>query len=59
MGKVIEKRTVVEVKEGKITRKWSSIRQAATDLYLTRQTVMNYCNGKTKKKQFELEWGDR
>lgn len=52
----IENRPVVEVENGKIIRKWSSIRKAAKDLYLTRQTVANYCNNKTKKKQFNLKW---
>ena len=54
--KKIENKPVIEVENGKIVRKWSSISKAAKDLYLTRQTIMNYCNNKTKKKQFNLMW---
>lgn len=54
--KKIESRPIVEVENGKIIRKWASINKAAKDLFLTRQTVMNYCNNKTKNKQFNLKW---
>ena len=47
---------VVEIENGKVIRRWKSVRSAAKELYLTRQTVMNYCNNKTKKKAFNLEW---
>lgn len=49
-------RIVIEIKDNKIVRQWNSINQAAKELYLTRQTIMNYCNNKTKKKQFNLMW---
>ena len=55
----IEPKPDVEIVDGKIVRKWGSVRQASKDLYLTRQTITNYCNGKTKKKQYGLEWGER
>lgn len=55
----IDPKPVVEVVDGKIVRKWGSVRQASKELYLTRQTIINYCNGKTKKKQVELKWGDK
>ena len=54
--KKIESKPIVEVENGKVIRKWASINKAAKDLYLTRQTIMNYCNNKTKKKQFNLMW---
>lgn len=53
---IIVYKPVVEVEDGKVIRKWSSIRKTAKELYLTRQTVMNYCNNKTKKKQYNLMW---
>lgn len=59
MGKLFESKPVVEIEDGKIVNRWKSVRQCAKELYLTRQTVMNYCNGKTKKKAFNLEWGDK
>ena len=46
----IASKPIVEVENGRIIRKWASISKAAKDLYLTRQTVANYCNNKTKKK---------
>lgn len=52
----IKSKGVVEIVDGKITRKWSSVSKCAKDLYLTRQTIMNYCNNKTKNKAFNLEW---
>ena len=51
-------RIVIEIKDNKIVRQWNSINQAAKELYLTRQTIMNYCNNKTKKKQIDLRWKD-
>lgn len=49
-------RIVVEIKNNKVVRQWDSINKASKELYLTRQTIMNYCNNKTKKKQFDLRW---
>lgn len=49
-------RIVIEIKDNKIVRQWNSINQAAKELYLTRQTIMNYCNNKTKNKQYDLRW---
>lgn len=54
--KKIENKPVIEVENGKIIRKWTSINKASKELYLTRQTIMNYCNNKTNKKQFNLMW---
>ncbi len=50
----IEGKAVVEIEDGKIINRWDSIQKAAKDLFTTRQTVMNYCNNKTKKKMFNL-----
>lgn len=49
-------RIVVEIKDNKVVRQWNSINKASKELYLTRQTIMNYCNNKTKKKQINLMW---
>lgn len=51
-----QSRGVVEVVDNKVQRKWESISKAAKELYLTRQTIMNYCNNKTKNKVFNLMW---
>lgn len=37
-------------------REWSSARDAAKDLYISRQTVCNYCNGRIKKPMYDLRW---
>jgi hypothetical protein len=55
----MNKRAVVEVKDNKLVREWSSIYKASKELYLTRQTIMNYCNGKTKNKQIDLRWKEQ
>lgn len=62
MGMLVQKeynneaRPVIEVEDGKIVRRWSSAKKASEDLFLTRQTVMNYCNNKTKNKSYNLMW---
>ena len=55
----MNERAVIEIKDNKIVRQWDSINKAAKDLYLTRQTIMNYCNNKTKNKTFNLEWKEK
>ena len=52
----MKERVVIEIENNKIVRQWDSINKASKELYLTRQTIMNYCNNKTKKKQFNLMW---
>lgn len=52
----MKERVVIEIENNKIVRQWDSINKASKELYLTRQTIMNYCNNKTKKKQFNLHW---
>lgn len=52
----MNERAIVEIENNKVVRRWSSINKCAKDLYLTRQTIMNYCNNKTRNKAFNLEW---
>lgn len=47
---------VVEVKSGEIIRSWPSARKAAKDLFVSYQTVMDYCNEKVQKPMFNLMW---
>lgn len=35
----MNKRAVVEVKDGKVIREWHSVYRASKELYLTRQTI--------------------
>ena len=57
-GHISKSRRVVEVKGDEIIRDWSSARKAAKDLYISYQTVMDYCNNKVKKPMFNLMWED-
>ena len=41
---------------GKLKRKYSSTREAAKHLYLSYQTVSDYCNQKVKKPMMDLRW---
>ncbi len=47
---------VVEVKNNEIIRDWPSARKAAKDLFISYQTVMNYCNKKVQKPMYNLMW---
>ena len=55
-GHISKSQRVVEVKDNEIIRDWSSARKAAKDLYVSYQTVMDYCNKKVKKPMFNLMW---
>lgn len=65
-GKQLGKRTghlatskrVVEVKDNEIKRTWRSSRKAGEKLFISRQTVSDYCNNKVKKKIYNLMWED-
>lgn len=37
-------------------REWQSARDAAKDLYISKQTVCDYCNGRIKKPMYDLRW---
>lgn len=57
-GYVSRSKRVVEVKDNEIVRSWRSSRQASKDLYISRQTVCDYCNNKVLKKMYNLMWED-
>lgn len=57
-GHLAGARAVVEVKDGEIVRRWRSGRQAEKELFISRQTVSDYCNNKVKRKMFNLMWED-
>lgn len=40
----------------KKVNEWISARDAAKDLYISNQTVCDYCNQKTKKPLYDLRW---
>lgn len=55
-GHISKSQRVVEVKDEDIIRDWPSARKAAKDLFISYQTVMDYCNNKVKKPMFNLMW---
>jgi hypothetical protein len=57
-GHISKSQAVVEIKNGEISKMWKSARKCAKDLYVSYQTVMDYCNGKVKKPMFNLMWED-
>lgn len=57
-GHISKSKRVVEVKNNEITREWRSSRVAAKKLFISRQTVSDYCNNKVKKPMFNLMWED-
>lgn len=57
-GHIARSKRVVLVENGEIKKSWRSSRKAAKDLYISRQTVSDYCNNRTKKKMYNLMWED-
>lgn len=57
-GHISKSQRVVEVKDEEIIRSWSSARKAAKSLFISYQTVMDYCNKKVKKPMYNLMWED-
>ncbi len=55
-GHISKSQRVVEVKNNEIIRDWPSARKAAKDLFVSYQTVMDYCNKKVKKPMYNLMW---
>lgn len=49
-------RPVGQYENGSLIRKWDSARDAAKDLFVSRQTVSDYCNLKVKKPMYDLRW---
>ena len=57
-GHVSKSKRVVEVKNNEIIRSWRSARKAAKELFVSYQTVMDYCNKKVKNPMYNLKWED-
>lgn len=57
-GHISKSKRVVEVKDNEVVREWRSARRAAKDLFVSYQTVMDYCNKKVKNPMFNLMWED-
>lgn len=55
-GALAKSQAVVEIKKGQVVRWWSSARKAAKDLFMSYQTVNDYCNHKVDKPMYNLMW---
>lgn len=55
-GHLSKSQSVVEIENGEVKRRWDSARKSAKDLYVSYQTVMDYCNKKVKKPMYKLMW---
>lgn len=42
--------------DGKLIRKWASARKCAKDMYCSYQMIMDICNNKWQKKEFDVRW---
>ncbi len=45
--------------EGVISKIFKGTRDAADKLFISRQTVSDYCNGKVEKPMYKLYWADK
>lgn len=57
-GYISKSKPVALIKNKEIIKRWRSARMAAKDLFISYQTVMNYCNKRTKRPMFNLVWED-
>lgn len=57
-GHISKSKCVVEVKDNEIVRSWRSARTASKELYISRQTVSDYCNNNVRKPMYNLMWED-
>ena len=57
-GHISKSKRVVEIKNNEIIRDWRSARKVSKDLFISYQTVMDYCNNKVKKPMYNLMWED-
>lgn len=57
-GHLSRQRKIVMIENGMIKQVFKSTREAEKELYISRQTVSDYCNGKTKKPMYDLKWAD-
>lgn len=55
-GHMSKSQRVVEIRNNEIIKSWGSARKAAKDLFVSYQTVMDYCNGKVKSPMYNLMW---
>lgn len=46
-------------KDGIISKVFKGTRDAADKLFISRQTVSDYCNGKVEKPMYKLYWADK
>lgn len=57
-GYISKSKRVVLVEGGEIKRMYRSGRECERKLFLSRQTISDYCNNRTKKKMYNLMWED-
>lgn len=54
-----QKSVVMLDDDGVINRIFKGTREAAEQLFISRQTVSDYCNNKVKKPMYKLYWADK
>ena len=57
-GYLSKSKRVVEIESAEIIRSWKSARKASKDLFVSIQTICDYCNGKVKNPMYKLMWED-
>lgn len=57
-GHLSKSKRVIEIKDNSIIRSWKSARKAAKELFISYQTVNDYCNKKVKFPMYNLMWED-
>lgn len=56
-GALSQNQAVLQLDEkGNVIDSWTSARKAAEDLFISRQTVCDYCNRRVKRPLFQLKW---
>lgn len=57
-GQLSSEKTIILIENGEIKKIFKSTRQVEKELFISRQTVSDYCNNKVKNKMFNLVWAE-
>ncbi len=58
-GALAKQKTILLMENGEIKQIFKGTREAEKKLFISRQTVSDYCNDKVKHKMYDLIWADK
>lgn len=58
-GALAKQKTILLMENGEIKQIFKGTREAERKLFISRQTVSDYCNNKVKHKMYDLIWAEK